>query len=401
MKKFAKTVILTSLFCSASLVASHINAMKVPGNVADIGPSSKAWLSTSYTDVIVYPQTTVQMIDKEANELNNANKAKIIKVKALYDGKNISFLIKWKDGTKSVQMSDSTTSYGDGFALQFPQNYENTQELPYIGMGSMGRAVIVHLTKATQGVYEPDGEKDVYHQVSSGNQNLFAEDLKAYEDEVAKKITPSYQRDFISEGFRAMTQIKDSSTKANTHMSYDEGYWKGALSRELKANYLDLDKGAFPIALAIWDGDKKNRDGLKHLSGWVSVKLVGKSGGDELIDTLAAKPMGDVANGQKLALENCAACHRYGEEKSAPDFMAPDLSNIGGYATKEYLAESINKPSAVIVPGYNRNAHRNFEWYSVDDKGVRTSTMPAYDWMDEKSRDDLVAFFSTMKAEVE
>ena len=59
------------------------------------------------------------------------------------------------------------------------------------------------------------------------------------------------------------------------------------------------------------------------------------------------------------------------------------------------------EPSAVVVAGYNVNAHKNFSWYTSDDKGVRTSTMPPFAHLDEQSVNDLVAFMKTLKVEVE
>ena len=81
--------------------------------------------------------------------------------------------------------------------------------------------------------------------------------------------------------------------------------------------------------------------------------------------------------------------------------MAPDLSNIGGQATAAYIKESILDPNAVVVPGYNRNAHPNFSWYTVDKNGHRTSTMPPFSFLDQKTIEDIVAYLQTQKAEVE
>lgn len=397
MKKLLQTLLASSLFAFGLSANNVINVVKVPGDVSNLMPNSKAWLSASFDELTLYPQTTIKLFDKVANEMNANNRAKKVKIKALYDGKNISFLLKWKDKTQSVQKADSSTVYGDGFALQFAQDYSDVTKLPYIGMGSEGRSVIIHLAKASEGVYEPNGNKDVFHQVNPSNQNLFGEDLKVYNDVLTKIKEVQYQRNFIASGFRSMTQIRDEDAKIHMYMSYDDGYWSATLSQPLKTEYLNLDSGAFPVAFAIWDGEKNNRDGLKLLSSWIPVKLVGKSGGDELISILSAKPTGDVKNGEKLALENCIACHRYKNRVMASEFMAPNLSNIGGYATKEYLKESIEKPSAVVVPGYNKKAHPNDAWYTLDENGKRLSTMPPYDWMDEKSKDDLVAFLATLK----
>lgn len=39
----------------------------------------------------------------------------------------------------------------------------------------------------------------------------------------------------------------------------------------LKSEHLDLSKGSF-VAFALWDGGKKNRDGVKLLTSWVGVE---------------------------------------------------------------------------------------------------------------------------------
>ena len=386
-----KTIIL-SLGMVGSLMASEALLVGKGVNLAKIGLDAKAWEGAKAQNIAFYPQTTIEMNDADVMKLNAENKAKNVSIKSLSDGENIAFLLKWQDGTKSVQEGYSSTAYGDGFAVQFPTALD---KLPYIGMGSDGRAVVVHLQKATGKTYEPNGNKDVYHQVNSSNQNAFEANLKKYKDEVAQAGSGDYQRVYLSEGFRSMTQLRDSSEESMMEMKYDKGFWTGVIVRKLKSTNVDLSSGNFPVAFALWDGEKKNRDGMKLLSPWVEVKVQnGKS-----LATLSETKEGDVKNGEAVMLENCAACHQYKEVKTAPNYMAPNLSNIGGYANESYLIESIIDPSAVVVPGYNTAAHPNFPWYTVD-KGVRSSTMPPFSHLDAKSLKDLVAYLKTLKVEV-
>ena len=397
MKQIRMALLAVAILGALSLSASEIiQAMKVPGNLGKIGVTSKAWLSAEYTDVMLYPQTTIVMNDQDANALNKGNLAKKVRIKALHDGHHIAFLVVWKDATHSVQEGISS-GYGDGFAVQLATHVEDVKKLPYIGMGSEGRPVLVHLKKATGVTYEPNGYNDVYHQVNVSNQNLYEAKADAYQKEVVKKAITEYQRVFVSEGFGGMTQIKDGSAEAKMEMIYQGGLWRGVLVRALKDEYLSIFQGALPLSVAVWDGEKKNRDGIKHLSGWIPVKLVGTSGGEALIDELMVATNGNVKNGEKLVAENCAACHRYKGAEVAPEFMAPALYNIGGYATDAYLMESIVSPSAVVVPGFNKTAHKNYAWYNVGEKGERISTMPPYDWMDERSRQDIIAYLKTLK----
>ena len=386
-----RTIIL-SLGMVGSLMASEALIVGKGVNLAKIGLDAKAWEGVKAQNIAFYPQSTIEMSDADVMKLNADNKAKNVSIKSLSDSENIAFLLKWQDSTKSVQEGYSSTAYGDGFAVQFPTVLD---KLPYIGMGSDGRAVVVHLQKATDKTYEPNGNKDVFHQVNSSNQNAFEANLKKYKDEVAQAGNGDYQRVYLSEGFRSMTQIRDASEEGMMEMKYDKGFWTGIIVRKLKSANLDLSNGNFPVAFAVWDGEKKNRDGMKLLSPWVEVKVQnGKS-----LATLVETKEGDVKNGETVMMENCAACHQYKEVKTAPNYMAPNLSNIGGYANESYLIESIVDPSAVVVPGYNTTAHPNFPWYTVD-KGVRSSTMPPFSHLDAKSLKDLVAYLKTLKVEV-
>jgi len=388
MKTVIKIFILFGLVLVAASAQDQINAMKVLGNVSKIGPLSRAWLSAKYTDVILYPHTIIKKINHESSIPDKNVKAKKARIKALYDGENLSLLIEWKDDTQNIQENCCSKTHADGFALQFPVVYDDVAKLPYINMGSKNRSVIVHLRNATE-----------------KNSDVFFESLQEYFDTYYKPVQDSaktdYGRVFNSEGYRFVKEIKDDSALVVMYMIYKDGTWKGTLSRPLKAEYLDLTNGTFPVSIVTWDGNLSNPERIEHISSWIGVKLSGESGSDELLDTLKIQAEGDIDNGKTLAMENCAACHNFANSVTAPVSMAPNLSNIGGYATAQYLMESIIDPSAVVTPGYNPNTQSNFPWYNLDEAGNHISTMPSYDWMDEKSIEDLVAYFKTLKAEIE
>ncbi|MBN2721993.1 MAG: c-type cytochrome [Campylobacterales bacterium] len=412
MKTIIKSLIIAGLATAtyaktpASATAENlINAQRVSNiNVANISPSDNIWKNAKSVSVIFYPQTTIKLNDAKANATNKDNKAITAQVSAVYNNSAVAFKISWSDPTQSVQSGNVSDVYPDGFAMQMPVSFSDPKKLPYIGMGSEGRLVLVHLTKATSVHYEPNGNGDVEHQISPHNKNAFGADLKNYNDKVNKLGKNAYTRSFISEGFRSMTELKDGSDKFGMKMTYDakSKRWTGVVAKQLRDGAADLSKyGALPVSFAIWDGDKYNRGGVKSLSTWLAVKLQGKAGGDALVKELTAKPQGDVKAGQAQVEAMCASCHTLSPTKQAASpFMAPNLNNIGGYSTNAYLAESIKDPNAVVVAGYNRNAHKGFAWYNVDAKtGKRTSTMPAM-MSDDKSINDAVAYLKTLKAEV-
>lgn len=401
---------LTSILSIGALswaMAANITAVKVDGDL-----TGDKWGNAKYSEVLLYPQTTLTFNDKEAVEENKNRKAKKAMVAAIYNGKEIAFNVKWADKSKNTQKSNAIKAFGDGVALQIPTDYSNPDTLPYIGMGSKGRSVIVHLQKSAEPLFEPNGNGDISHQRDSSNVNVYNDEMSGrdgltkFNEKVSSSSKSSYERSFIAEGFRSTTEIKDATSSFKGAMTYEEPYffglfgeeqWNATFTRDLQDSYIDL-KDAFPIALAIWDGEKKGRDGLKHLSSWLSVEL--QEGKAEALDKTLASSKGDITKGKELALANCAACHNYGENNSMPMYMAPNLSNIGGYSTPAYIKESMIAPNAVVVPGYNRNAHPNFPWYNLDGK-KRVSTMPDYSWLAPEEVDAIVAYFSTLKADKE
>lgn len=386
---FAKPVVTPSGVITASKVGSI--------NLAGISANSNMWNASKPTSVVLYPQTTIKLNDKIGNVVNCNAKAKVAQVQAVYSGSTVAFKLTWSDASNNTMGKNASDAYADGFATQIPVNYSDPKKLPYIGMGSDGRPVVVHIVKSIPAYYEPNGNKDVASQLATNMVNVYGDDLKKNRDAIAKLGKP-YHKGFISEGFRSLTEIKDGSDKSGMSMSYDakSKKWTGVIAQSLNAS-----SSVVPVAFAVWDGSKYNRGGVKNLTSWLPVKLQGKAGGEALIKELTAKPKGDAKAGQVQVEAMCVSCHTTSATKMASSpYMAPGLKNIGGYSTTAYLAESIKDPSAVIVPGYNRNAHKNFKWYEVDPKtGKRISTMPPM-MTDDKSINDAVAYLKTLKVEV-
>jgi len=399
MKKLVNTLVTASVIATAVAASSVITAVKVNANLDKVSYNYDVWENAKMTEVTLYPQTTIKFNDKEANNINQDAKAITAEIGALYNGSKIAFIVKWADGTKNITTGNCIDRYADGFAMQFASDASNPKQLPYIGMGSDGRPVVVHLQKEAFGTYEPNGYGNVAHQVNPNQTDLFGKDLANFNKKVKALATNDYERSFVAEGFRSTTEIKDGSNTSYARIGYVGKGWEGTLSRPLKDAYVDLNAAVIPVALAIWDGGKLGRNGLKYLTGWTAVKLEGKTGSEELLASLTEKSKGDAAKGKEAAMNNgCTGCHQM-EAQDAENLMGPGLKNIGGYATADYLRESLVSPSAVVVPGYNRNAHSSFPWYNLED-GKRVSTMPGFDYLEQSDIEDIVAYLQTLKAEV-
>jgi complex iron-sulfur molybdoenzyme family reductase subunit gamma len=273
-------------------------------------------------------------------------------------------------------------------------DYSDAGKLPYIGMGNDDRPVVIHLQKYGVRIFDTADSSGRGYYKNDNNMNKFEKELADYMDAREAKIDKDYQKMFVSEGFRSMTEVKDASFEAG--MTYYKKHWYGTLVRPMKDDYVNLANAVVPVALAVWDGSEAGRDGQKLLSTWVPVKLSDMKGSTALADAISAPAKGNAAKGKELAIANCAACHNFDYQSMAMPYMAPNLSTLGGQATPAYIKESMVDPSAVVVPGYNRNAHPNFAWYNVVD-GKRVSTMPDFTWLQPQELEDLVAYFATLK----
>lgn len=395
----ALTSIIALSMAASALIAADVTAKKTEAALDKISFKDDVWKAATFSEVTLYPQTTIKFNDKKANELNAGLKGRTVEVAALYNDETIALMVKWPDATLNVQEGYKTDLFPDGFALQFATDYANPDALPYIGMGSVGRPVVVHLQKAVRGFYEPNGNGNVYYQMNREQTEVFEEKLAEFDSKVKKLGSNDYEKTYVSQGFRSMTEIKDGSSVSYARLGYRDGNWEGTLARPLKDQYVDLH-GAFPLAVAVWDGERRGRNGLKHLSSWLSVELEGQSGGEKLVAALDAMPDGDAAAGRAAVEENgCTGCHQIAAT-DAPNLMGPALVNIGGYATTGYLRESLKDPSAVVVPGYNRNAHSNYPWYTLEE-GKRVSAMTDYSWLDDATMNNIITYLKTLKAEVE
>lgn len=376
----AKILLLSTLILSVSNAQEYIKAMKVPGDISIIGPKSKAWLSAQYSDVVLYPHT----VNKPSNFENL--KPKKAKVKALYNEKNIAFLIKWKDSTHNAQLECCSKKRLDGFALQLPTVYDQPSKLPYISMGSKERPVVVHLQKAFS-------KKENLEDNATSHLEVFKEYHDTFHEPIENNKKLNVGRFFLTEGSKKIMISEEESKASSMQIVYKNNIYKGTLSRTLETKNISLKQGVFPVSFVIWDGSEDNIDGIEFISSWIGVRLLGQRGGDELLNALNGTVEGDIENGKRLAMENCAGCHNFARSSMSPDAMAPNLTNVAGYSVVEYLKESMLEPSAVIVPNYKANAHPNLPWYNENEDGSFSSTMPSYYWMDQKSIDDIISFF--------
>jgi complex iron-sulfur molybdoenzyme family reductase subunit gamma len=391
MKKGIKTaaVGLSSIFLSGLAAAQDknlkefmkyevLNGQYVKEDIpAD--PDAYLWKTVRGKKVFLYPQISVRLNDRQANRLIPKKKLVEAMVKVAYNNDSIAVYIRWKDETPSIQTVYDTNRFADGVSIEFPNKFGKGITLPYVGMGDENHPVTVYLQKVVEG--------------------------------------RDYQKVFVSEGFGSLTETDEP---AQIEMKYNEKTkeWTAVFKRPLKTENSNLRAGLVPVAFAVWDGNKFERDGNKSLSRWKFIKL-GKYKIDE--DYLKyvswgypADKVGDPEKGKKIALQNgCAACHRFDDQLTAPEGMAPNLSDIGGIANPVYLKESVINPNDVVIRNLNPNRHYNkhakpdrfkaypnndmYQWY-IEVNGKKQSKMPPFSHLSEQDLKDLIAYLSTLRS---
>ena len=354
----------------------------INGNIP-LNPSAKEWQDAKSQTVYLYPQVSVKLNDEKANKIIPKKDKVEAKVKVLYNSKNIAVYIKWKDDTPSIQPVYDTDAFGDGISVEFPNKFGKGITLPYVGMGDENHPVTVYLEKSVAG--------------------------------------RDYQKTFISEGFGSLTEIKENGVEIK--MSYKDGEWTAIFKRPLKTENSDLSAGLVPIAFAIWDGNKYERDGNKSLSRWKFIRLDKYPLDNEYLKYVSwgtpyidwnekGQDIGDAKRGEQLFQQNgCTSCHRAGKYQTAVLGLAPDLSDIGGIANAIYLKESILNPNDVVIRNLNINRHYNksakpdkfkaypnndmYAWY-INLNGKKQSKMPPFAHLKEQDVKDIIAFLKTL-----
>ncbi|MBE0492646.1 MAG: c-type cytochrome [Sulfurospirillum sp.] len=357
-KSFKKALLVVAWLCTQAIAQNQIAAVKVLGDVSSLEPNSKAWLSAPYTTIRLYTK-------------NGDIQTKNLRLKALHNAKYIAFLLSWQD---------NMPMRFDGFALQFSINFDDANKLPYIYLGNSTRSVLVHQRINTEQFYLL--EVLDLQQFLEPTQSL----------RISKKQTNNGAT-FLASGFDVIEQKEHK----NIHMyqSYQNANYKAVLSKPLQSDDGDLLQSIFSLSFLLLDQSSKDTKPNTFISPWIGIKLMGIDSDDVFLKSSKTPIDGDIIRGKELALQNCAVCHHFDDAHNAPQNIAPDLSHVSNLTNIAYLKESILQPSAVITPTSNANA--NFPWFYIDDNGQNISTMPAFDWMDTKSLEDVIAYFASLK----
>lgn len=317
--------LLLALLLFPLAAAADIVLKQVAGEPAD-DPLAPAWLTQAPTSIKVYPQTSVPPAAAPAG-------AGSVKLRAQRGATTLALHLEWTD--RKPAASRGVNEFADAAAVQWPLQHESG--LPHVGMGHRGAPVVLWFWRAHGSV----------------------ETLAA-------------------EGFGTLTAQPADGLQAR-------GVWKNGVWRVVFSRAKDGPMGRLPVAIAVWNGEGAERNGLKRLSAWQMLRLDGAAEKVSLPGT--AKPAGNAARGKRLMqAKGCAACHNFPGNPARPA-IGPDLSNAGGLHAADYLAESMREPSKIVVPG---------KGYFTEQDGTRLSIMPPFEGS-EAERNDLLAFLLSLR----
>ncbi|MFQ5933121.1 MAG: ethylbenzene dehydrogenase-related protein [Dehalococcoidia bacterium] len=247
---------------------------------APLGPDDPLWESVQLATISLNPQNLVLPRLQEAG-------AKELKVRALYDSERIAFHLEWADAHRDVNLG-TVMQYRDAVAIQFPE--DPSRDLPSFTMGQKDHAVTIYHWKS-------DWEFARLHDVDEANPNMYA-DWYPFSGVEAGRIPEA--TDYLANGgqeYLTAAAVGNSLADPNVQQSvgpvqkmraegfgtiepdptqdaqgravFRDGGWKIVMSvPRSQAKFTFQPESQIPLAFAVWDGSRSERNGQKAYSTW-------------------------------------------------------------------------------------------------------------------------------------
>ena len=210
---------------------SVVRVISTDGEIISDDPMNPQWKKAEAVTLPFVPQII-------AAERHFTPTVMDVSVKALYNDKEVAFLLEWDDPTKSIpgdpkaiELSDGEI-YQDAMAIQWPVNLSEGMKKPYFGHG--------------------DGSQPVNIWYWHSGSAKIPEGIKLLDATGLGKGTP-----------------REGNTKISGKGVYKNGQWRVVMKRPLqtddKEKDLQFKKGVFiPVGFAAWDGNNGEK-GSKHV----------------------------------------------------------------------------------------------------------------------------------------
>ncbi len=342
------SIIFLFIFFSTFLRAEEpINAVYLPGNISDINTTSKAWLSSNSYKIPLYSIDNTIPLKKD------------IDIKTVYNDSYMAVLLKF-----SQDMNNSSQISVNRYFVQFPNS---TKKLPYVNSGDINDTVTIAGMEKLHKIFDINCSGNCQNE---NNQSILSSQISTI---INKKDYFAY----VSNGLQKSPISKDNNQTLKIGSNNNKLFFIKSIDTNQTDIYLSF--GIFY---------KDNNSSIKYISKWIKIGLKNQNTNSiNSFNTQIAQNY-DLQNGKDIFMQNCVACHRYNDTKIAPPNMAPNLTNIGGWANKKFLRQSILNPSASINPKFKKALNNG-----------NITAMPSFNWLEQKNLDDLLYFLQNLKAD--
>ena len=239
------------------VIRSHFREGNIPSY-----PSDKAWEALAPIPIPLSGQIITRPVWPEPS-------SKVISVRSIHNGKDISFLVEWQDATKNERLTPGV--FRDGAAVALPLG-----DAPaFFCMGQLDHYVNIWHWKA-------DWQSDVDRRAARAKEKKRKKrGIRRFE--VIPRRSSSVE-DLIGGGFSTLT-TKARQGRIKGQAEWKRGFWRVVMKRPLTRQGKEAENEATiipgrmqAVAFAVWNGENKERNGQKAVASWLQL-LVDPVGG--------------------------------------------------------------------------------------------------------------------------
>ena len=239
------------------VIRSHFREGNIPSY-----PSDKAWEALAPIPIPLSGQIITRPVWPEPS-------SKVISVRSIHNGKDISFLVEWQDATKNERLTPGV--FRDGAAVALPLGNAPA----FFCMGQLDHYVNIWHWKA-------DWQSDVDRRAARAKEKKRKKrGIRRFE--VIPRRSSSVE-DLIGGGFSTLT-TKARQGRIKGQAEWKSGFWRVVMKRPLTRQGKEAENEATiipgrmqAVAFAVWNGENKERNGQKAVASWLQL-LVDPVGG--------------------------------------------------------------------------------------------------------------------------
>ncbi len=234
------------------VIRSHFMEGTIPTN-----PDDAAWETVAPIPIPLSGQIITRPVWPEPS-------AKVISVRSVHNGTDISFLVEWQDATKNERLTPGV--FRDGAAVALPLGNAPA----FFCMGQLDHYVNIWHWKA-------DWQSDVDRRKARAKERgRKKRGIRKFE---VIPRRPSSVEDLIGGGFSTLTS-KTRQGKVKGEAEWEKGFWRVVMKRPLTRPGDDTENEALlipgrmqAVAFAVWNGENKERNGQKAVASWLQLQV--------------------------------------------------------------------------------------------------------------------------------